>query len=80
MDRRPLGRRGMEPASGLPMRVCACVFLRVAEEQEGGLRRPHREVCVLGLQDRGVRGLASCVSDVSKGDLDGVGSGDNSFP
>ncbi len=56
-----------------------CVFLQVAEEQEGGMRRPHREVYVLGLQDRGVRGPASRVADVSEGGLDGVGNGGNSF-
>ena len=56
-----------------------CVFLQVAEEHEGGMRRPHREVYVFGLQDRGIRGPASRVADVSEGDLDGVGSGGISF-
>ncbi len=56
-----------------------CVFLQVAEERVGGLRRPDREVYVLGLQDRRVRGPASHVADVSEGDLDGVGSGGSSF-
>ena len=56
-----------------------CVFLQVAEDQEGSLRRSHREVYVLGLQDRGVRRPASRVADVIEGDLDGVGGGGNSF-
>ncbi len=43
------------------------------------MRRPHREVNVLGLQDRGVRGSTSRVADVSEGGLDGVGSGGSSF-
>ena len=56
------------------------VFLQVAEEREGGLRMPHREVYVLGLQDRGAHGPVPCVADVREGGLDGVGSGGSSFP
>ncbi len=76
MDRRPLDRRGMKPGSGL---LGGCVFLHVAEEQEGGFRMPHREVYVLGILDNVVRGPASRVANVSEGDLDGVGSGGSSF-
>ncbi len=55
------------------------VFLQVAEEHEGGLRRPHREVCVLRLEDRGARGPGPGVADVSEEDLDNEGSGGCSF-
>ncbi len=37
---------------------------QVAEEQEGGLRGPHREVHILELYDIGNRGPAPGVSDV----------------
>ena len=40
------------------------VFLQVAEEQEGGLRRSHGDVCVLGLQDSGARGPPPGIADV----------------
>jgi hypothetical protein len=43
------------------------------------MSRPHREVYVLGLHDRGVRRPASREADVSDGDLDDVGSGCISF-
>ena len=47
LDRGPLGRlRGWSRPVGS---LGGCVFLQVAEEQEGGLRRPHREVYVLRL-------------------------------
>ncbi len=54
------------------------VFLEVAEEQEGGMRMPY-QVYVLGLEDRGARGLVRDVADVSDGDLDGACSGGGSF-
>ncbi len=41
-----------------------CVFLQLAEEHEGGMRRPQCEVYVLGLHARGARGPASRVADV----------------
>ena len=56
-----------------------CAFLHVAKEQEGGLSRPHREVYVLGLQNRGARGPASRVADVNEVYLGGVGIGVSSF-
>jgi len=77
LDRGPLCRlRGLSRLVGS---LGGYVFLQVAEEQEGGLRRPHREVCVLGLHDSGARGPAPRVSDVCEGGLDGVGNGGSSF-
>jgi hypothetical protein len=58
--------------------VRGCVFLQVAEEYEGGLRRHHREVYVLGLKNRGVHKPSPRVADVYQGQLDGGGSGGSS--
>ncbi len=77
LDRGPLCRlRGLSRLVGS---IGEYVFLQVAEEQEGSLRRPHREVCVLGLHDSEARGPAPRVVDVGEGDFDGVGSGSSFF-
>ncbi len=47
LDRGPLGRlRGWSQLVGS---LGGGIFLQLAEEHEGGMRRPHREVYVLGL-------------------------------
>ena len=46
------------------MLLCMAVFLQVAEEEEGGLRRPHGEVYLLELQDSGLCGPAPGIADV----------------
>ena len=57
------GPRFVVERSG-PRLLCGAVFLQVAEEQEGGLRRLHGEVHVLGLHDSGLYGPAPRIADV----------------